>query len=263
MQWFRKVVSGYFVILRQLPKLTLLALFVQDLTHAASTPASDSLILKEIADSLKVEVSANATRIEGGRVTYLSIFYRGQRGAIPPALGGLDSLRHIYMGITSVTSLPKEIGQLKRMDTINIGSSNIGPTLPDEIGELSNLRCLRVHSCKLVTLPKSIMKLQKLEAVDFTRNAICQMDDSLRQWILSKWPKALDNQNMSKCLSSVSGLRQPFTGGPPLRRLSVPGVQDVLPRQDRASKDIQYYSPLGRSLRWQERLLAPGSDSRE
>jgi hypothetical protein len=33
------------------------------------------------------------------------------------------------MGITGVTSIPKEIGRLKRLDTINIGSSSIGPTL--------------------------------------------------------------------------------------------------------------------------------------
>lgn len=197
---------------------------------------------------------AQRTRMENGRVTYLSIYYQGQRGAVPAALGGLDSLRHIHMGITNVTSLPREIGRLKRMDSINIGSSSIGPTIPDEIGDLPDLRCLKVHSCKLETLPIALMKLRKLETVDFSGNRICRLDDSLRQWILSKWPKALDNQNTSTCVFTVSGLRQSTTGNPPLQRVSVPGVPNVLIGHDR-TKDVRYYSPLGRSLILQESPL--------
>ncbi len=233
-------------------KIALLVLLMQSLPSAASDSASDALILQEIADSLRVPVRLNTTRREGGRVTYLAIYYNGQRGAVPPALGGLDSLRHIFMGITSVTSLPKEIGRLKRMDTIDIGTSHIGPTIPDEIGELSNLRCLKVFRCNLETLPTSLMKLQKLATVDFSFNSICQMDDSLRQWILSKWPKALDNQNTSKCISTAIGLRQSPPGAIPPYRLSIPGSAEVPPERDRDVKGIRYYSPLGRHLWWRE-----------
>ena len=248
-------------------KLVLLILLLQFMPRAESAPASDSLpraasdsasdalILQEIADSLKVKLEKNRTRKVDGRVTYLSLYYQGQRGAVPPALGGLDSLRHIHMGITNVTSLPREIGRLKRMDTIDIGSSQIGPTIPDEIGELSNLRYLKVFGCKLETLPKSLMKLQKLETVDFTRNNICRLDDSLRQWILSNWPMALDNQNTSKCASTEIVLRQTPPSpqaNSPIRRLAVPGVPGVLPGQGRDAEDIRYYTPLGRSLWWRE-----------
>lgn len=234
------------------PKIALLVLLMQSLPKAASPFAADSLLMEEIADSVGGRVLPSTYRVEGGRVVYLSIYYQAQKGAIPPALGGLDSLRHIFMGITQVTALPREIGRLKRMDTINIGSSAIGPTLPDEIGELSNLRCLKVHDCKLETLPKSLMKLQKLETVDFTRNSICRLDDSLRQWILSKWPKALEAQNASKCVSTIIGLPQSTTGGPPLSRLAAPGAPDVLPGQGGAAHGIRYYTPLGRPWRWRE-----------
>lgn len=233
----------------RIPKLALLVLLLQSLPRAASASASDSLILKEIADSVGVNVLRNSTRMEGGRVTYLSIYYQGQRGAVPPALGGLDSLRHLQIGLNSVTSLPREIGRLQRMDSIVIGTTSIGPTIPDEIGELSNLRCLKVHSSRLETLPTSLMKLQKLESVDFSYNAICSMDDSLRQWILSKWPKALDNQNTSKCVSTVIGPGQSQPDGPPLRRLSVPGAPGVLRGPGPATKEVRYYTPLGRNLR--------------
>ena len=73
------------------PKVALLVLLMQSLPSAASDSASDALILQEIADSLRVPVKLNITRKVDGRVTYLSLFYQGQRGAVPPALGGLTS----------------------------------------------------------------------------------------------------------------------------------------------------------------------------
>ena len=79
------------------PKLVLLILLLQFASRVESAPASDSLprvasdsasdalILQEIADSLKVPVKLNITRKVDGRVAYLSLYYQGQRGAVPPA----------------------------------------------------------------------------------------------------------------------------------------------------------------------------------
>ncbi|MEO6098367.1 MAG: hypothetical protein ABIW76_22925 [Fibrobacteria bacterium] len=140
--------------------------------------------------------------VEENRIGRLDIYYGGQTGAVPAALGGLDSLRRLFMGITSVTSLPPEIGKLKRLDAIDIGSSAIGPTLPDEIGSLPNLKLLRVKGCLLKSLSPTLMRLKKLETVDFSNNAICHVDDSLKQWLLAISPHALDNQRVSGCTSS-------------------------------------------------------------
>lgn len=122
---------------------------------SANNSARDSLILQEIADSVRVPLRSNPTRFEGGRVVNLSFYYNGQQGAIPAAIGGLDSLRHLHMRITNISSLLKEIGLLKNLDTIDIGTSKIGLSLPEEIGELSDLKCLRVTGCKLKALPSS------------------------------------------------------------------------------------------------------------
>ncbi|MBW8888974.1 MAG: hypothetical protein JF616_14565 [Fibrobacteres bacterium] len=205
----------------------------------------DSLVLREIADSLHVPITTNTAWVEGGRVTRLSIFYGNQHGAIPPALGRLDSLHYLFMGITRVTSLPREIGLLKRMDTIDIGSSLIGPALPEEIGDLPNLRYLNVSVCSsLKSLPKSLMRLKKLEFVNFSLDSICGVDDSLRNWILAINPKALDNQG--EC--AATGIRdgKSFHGNNPLRKLA-PGERSG-PNRDPQGK-IRYYSPAGRRLR--------------
>ncbi len=228
--------------------LALLILFPAALNaQAVRGYGSDSLILQEIADSLHVRIGANTAWVEGGRVTRLSIYYQGQSGALPAAVGRLDSLHYLYMGITGVTSLPPEIGLLKRMDTIDIGSSRIGPTLPEEIGDLSNLRFLRVSGCgPLKTLPTSLMRLKKATLMDFSHNSICDLDDSLRNWILAISPNALNYE--SGC--EATGIREAQTnrGRAPLFKLVAPG-QRIYPAQasNREGK-ILYYSPLGRRL---------------
>jgi hypothetical protein len=211
-----------------------LILFLPALSLAAPASASDSLILQEIADSLRVRLSAVTATWEGGRVTRMSLFYESQQGAVPAALGGLDSLRRLYMAITLVTSVPKEIGLLKRLDSIDIISSHLGPVIPAEIGELPNLRFLRISRCKLKSLPGSLMNLKKLEYADFSRNNICHVDDSLRQWILARWPKALDDQDTSAC--ATTGLRQ---------KHSRPGD-----KRAHGAPLIRCYTPLGRTVWW-------------
>jgi hypothetical protein len=160
-------------------------------------------------------------------------------------MGGLDSLRYFSIGISGITSLPREIGNLKRLDTIDISAADIGPTLPDEIGDLAELRYLSISACKtLKELPASLMKLKKLETVSFEHNSLCLADDSLRRWILSISPHALDYQ--SGC--AASGVRQggPARGNAPARKLALPG-EGIDPAHGRDPEDeVRYYSPAGR-----------------
>ena len=168
---------------------------------------SDSLIVKEIADSLGVAPSAVRTQWENGRVTRLTLYYQGQHGAVPAALAGLDSLRYIFMSITRVTSLPAGIGRLKNLDTLDISSSWIGPGLPESLGDIAGLRVLKVSYCKLEALPASLTRLRNLQSVDFRNNAICKVPDSLKAFLLAINPNALSGQNTSGCVT-LGSLRQ-------------------------------------------------------
>jgi len=116
---------------------------------------------------------------------------------------------------------------------------------------LANLTLLYVSSCKLVSLPASIMRLRKLEKLDFSQNQICSVPDSLRQWILSISPNALNAENLSEC--SATGIGKGKTGNgkiapakPPRKHLSVPGAA-----VDPGMKELNTgdsYNPLGRRL---------------
>lgn len=230
--------------------LLILSLLVSSAASQATRGyGTDSLILLEIADSLHVPMRNNTAWQEGGRVTRVSFYYQGQSGAVPPALGRLDSLRYIHMAITSITALPREIGVLKRMDTIDIGTSRIGPTLPDEIGDLAGLRCLRVSYCKLQALPSSLMRLRKLETVDFSHNSICQVEDSLRQWILAISPHALDDQNSSACPVPIPDGKQTRPGSAAMRRLYMGGSRSRVSEEPGPSEGhARYYTPIGRRV---------------
>jgi hypothetical protein len=228
--------------------LALLTLFVSSVSaQLVRGYGSDSLTLQEIADSLHVPFRNNTSWVENGRVTKLSIYYGGQTGAIPPALGKLDSLHYLFVSLNRVTSLPHEIGLLKRMDTIMIGSSFIGPSLPDEIGDLPNLRFLSVEACDpLKTLPTSLMRLKNLEYVNFSNNSICSLDDSLRNWILAINPNALANQK--GCAATGIGKGNTSRESGPDRKLALPGHSPA-PAYDRdADGKTRYYSPAGRRL---------------
>jgi hypothetical protein len=214
-------------------------------SSAEPNSAADSLALREIADSVHTDVRFLGTRWDGGRVTWLRIFYQG-RGALPSALASLDSLHYFGLNLSAITSLPKEIGRLKRLDTLDIGSADIGPTLPDEIGDLENLRCLKCYSCgQLQDLPVSLMKLKKMEMMDFRLDPLCHLDDSLQRWILSISPTALDNPR--PCLPTKIQPGKSPARDRPTPKLASPGERPG-PNRDPEGK-TRYYSPAGRRLR--------------
>lgn len=160
---------------------------------------SDSLAAKEIYAALGIGMPVGGIRHDGQRVTRMTIYYQPGKGAIPPALGKLDGLRLLRLHIVGITALPREIGNLKLLDTLDILSTNLGPTLPDEIGELQNLRVFKVVGSQLTALPSTMGKLKSVQVFDFRGNMICKVDDSLRNRILSISPNALLNQRTSDC----------------------------------------------------------------
>ena len=62
----------------------------------------------------------------------------------------------------SLKNIPPEIGNLKKLEDLNLAGNNIG-ILPDEIGELACLKKLLLDGNKLKTLPKTIQQLTNLD----------------------------------------------------------------------------------------------------
>ena len=70
-------------------------------------------------------------------------------------------------------SLPKEIGRLKKLETLNIANGEL-VSLPDSIVHLESLNSLEIYNCpKMVKFPLVIAELPKLRSINISNN---------RQW---------------------------------------------------------------------------------
>ena len=69
-----------------------------------------------------------------------------------------------------LTSLPKEIGRLKKLETLNIANGEL-VSLPDSIVHLESLNSLEIYNCpKMVTFPTQIGELPALRSVNIAHN---------------------------------------------------------------------------------------------
>ena len=69
-----------------------------------------------------------------------------------------------------LTSLPKEIGNLKKLEILNIANSTIAE-LPEEIGQLESLSSLEIYNCpNMVNFPVAIGQLPALRSVNISNN---------------------------------------------------------------------------------------------
>jgi len=85
---------------------------------------------------------------EQGCVTEISIEGVGLRGYLPPEIGDLLSLEHLYIGYADFggTSIPPEIGNLTNLTYLKLNRNEFEGTIPPEIGDLVNLEQLNLSS---------------------------------------------------------------------------------------------------------------------
>ncbi|KAG0564197.1 hypothetical protein KC19_8G091300 [Ceratodon purpureus] len=82
-----------------------------------------------------------------------------------PALEGCPNLLNLYMkGCTSITTLPDSIGQLSRLQKLDLYRCQNLQKLPSTIGQLTQLELLHLQKCKsLESLPDSITALSRMQ----------------------------------------------------------------------------------------------------
>ena len=75
-----------------------------------------------------------------GRVVSLDLEYNSLSGAVPPEIGGLINLSHLYLGFNQLTgTLPPEVDNLTRLEVLTLTGNRLWGPLPDDMTALSVL----------------------------------------------------------------------------------------------------------------------------
>jgi Leucine-rich repeat (LRR) protein len=147
----------------------------------SQTPYSlDSLAVRAILDSngLYSKRVDSLTIKEGGRITEFRITYMPEFKKLTADIGKLSKLRKLWLGSTSLTSIPKEIGSLTELEELNIQFANI-KAIPPEISHCAMLRTLQFSSCHVETIPDEIGSLVWLDYLDLNYNALTTIPDAI------------------------------------------------------------------------------------
>ncbi|CAM9264786.1 unnamed protein product, partial [Ectocarpus fasciculatus] len=75
-----------------------------------------------------------------GRVVELRLIRNNLQGSIPKELGALTKLETLNLGGNNSTgSIPKELGDLTNLEAIHLGDNQLTGTIPKELGALTKL----------------------------------------------------------------------------------------------------------------------------
>ena len=104
------------------------------------------------------------------------------RSNVPHALRRLGvrnmNITELSFFFDNLNSLPKEIGNLQKLKTLNLQGNNL-KSLPKEIGNLTNLEGLYLDTNKLTKLPESIGNLTNLEELYVCDNKLTKLPSSI------------------------------------------------------------------------------------
>ena len=107
-----------------------------------------------------------------GRVTDLGLFDNGLVGSIPAELGDLDRLERLELSYNNVTGLiPAELGSLHNLQGLGLASNSLTGLIPVELGNLHNLVGLSLARNSLTgSIPAELGRLDNLRTLDLTSN---------------------------------------------------------------------------------------------
>lgn len=114
----------------------------------------------------------------GTAVKGISLSRINLHGTLPPELGNLSKLEYLDISAGDVTgSIPPELGKLTKLQTLRFYLANVTGSIPPELGNLSNLRYFDFHFPNLTgTIPPELGNLGKLETFKLDR---CKLTGSI------------------------------------------------------------------------------------
>ncbi len=111
---------------------------------------------------------------ENGRVIKLELFAFEVFGNIPSELGNLDRLQVLDLSGNNLNgSIPSELGNLTELVELDLGYNSLGGQIPSELGNLQSLsRLILVENSLTGTIPSEIGELENLSILNVRDNFI-------------------------------------------------------------------------------------------
>ena len=109
-----------------------------------------------------------------GRVVGLSLTYNRLSGELPPELGSLANLQHLFLQDNELSGeIPLELGNLANLRTLCLMGNQLSGEIPAELGNLANLRALRLSQNALSgKIPPELGNLASLTELDLSDNQL-------------------------------------------------------------------------------------------
>ena len=116
--------------------------------------------------------------VQDGHVSALVLPGNGLKGDVPAEIGDLANITYMDISYNEITSIPKEISNLKKL-TYQLNLSNtLVSELPDEIGEM-NISILYANNTPLKSLPKGIGNSKTLTSLTLSDTKITSLPDEI------------------------------------------------------------------------------------
>lgn len=109
------------------------------------------------------------------RVTRLDLGNAKLSGSLVPELGNLERLQYLELYMNNLTGpMPKELGGLRSLVSLDLYHNILTGSIPASLSKLSNLKFLRLNSNNLTgKIPRELTKLGSLKIFDVSNNDLC------------------------------------------------------------------------------------------
>ena len=116
----------------------------------------------------------DGVRVQGSRVTRLSLNLNNLRGPLPPEIGDLSKLTHLSLSGNALTgSIPPEVGKLQDLVVLNLHANDLSGPIPAELGSVSKLESVNLKLNALTGLiPPALGNLAGLTELNLFDNRL-------------------------------------------------------------------------------------------
>jgi Leucine-rich repeat (LRR) protein len=114
------------------------------------------------------------------RICYLDLSFK-EYNLLSSELLSLRNLKELKLQGTTLTAVPFEIGQLRKLEVLDVTDSTEIISIPSTIGLLSQLRILELGGTAISVLPAEVGALKKLRKLDLSHNELNALPEELTQ----------------------------------------------------------------------------------